>query len=352
MKLIDTTEWGEFRIGDLFPTIERAKRRTLNDYSSGETPYVTNSSINNGVSTYLQSKSEADIETGGCITVNTVDGSAFWQESDFLANGSGNGLLMLRNEHLNEPRALFVCGAIKAALEAGFSVMLTVDSVRNAVIRLPADSAGDADWTFMESSMRAIMNERDHALETLFAIWDAPRHAVDTKDWAEFKVVNLFTTIVRGKCGRIGQLPDGDTPYIAASYANNGHMRDVHDPDGSFTSEGNCIAMISDGNGGIGRNTYQAAPFVGSTNLQLGYQPQLNVWNGLFLVACLDKSVERFNYNFAWKRTGHTFQEETVLLPTTSSGEPDWAYMEVTMRVVMEQREQALDLLMSLEESK
>lgn len=168
---------------------------------------------------------------------------------------------------------------------------------------------------------------------------------IDTTAWAEFPVGDLFDRIESGKCSNVGILMEGDVPYLAASTTNNGYVRDVEDADGTLTSEGNCVAMICDGNGGLGRNTYQSGPFVGSSNLQLGYHPCLNQWNGMFIVACLDKSVERYNYNFAWKRRGEAFKAETVFLPATSAGDPDWDYMEQTMRDVYAQQEHELDEL-------
>ena len=170
MNEIDVSAWAEFRIGAIFPVIERAKRRTVNDYAPGGTPYVTNSAANNGVSGYLQPKSSSDIETGRCITVNTVDGSAFWQEKNFLANSSGNGLLMLRNADMNELRALFVCAVITSTLEAGFRVMLTTDVVRDAKIVLPVTSAGEPDWRLMEEMMRSVMEDRERALDALLRL--------------------------------------------------------------------------------------------------------------------------------------------------------------------------------------
>lgn len=167
MSEIDTSNWGEFQIGDLFPVIERAKRRTINDYSTGDVPYVTNSTVNNGVSGHLQPKGAGDIEAGRCITVASVEGWAFWQEEDFLANSSGNGLLMLRSDELNEMRALFVCAAITSALEAGFAVMLTLNVVANTKIRLPITLDGKPDWLWMEKTMRELVAERDLALDAL-----------------------------------------------------------------------------------------------------------------------------------------------------------------------------------------
>lgn len=171
---------------------------------------------------------------------------------------------------------------------------------------------------------------------------------IDTSTWTEFKIVNLFTHIERGKGSGVRSLIDGEVPYIAASFANNGYVRNVEDIDGSLTSEGNCIALICNGNGGIGRNTYQERRFVGSNDLQLAYHPRLNQWNGLFLVACLDKSIERYNYSFAWKRNGEAFKNETVFLPTTSAGDPDWDYMEHTMREVFAEQEHELDKLVEV----
>lgn len=172
--------------------------------------------------------------------------------------------------------------------------------------------------------------------------------AIDTSTWGEFVVTDLFEHIESGREGSVGKLMDGDIPYIAASYATNGLARFVSDPDGSRTSDGNCVAMIVDGNGGIGRNTYQPVPFVGSINLRLGYHPRLNVYTGLFLVACLNKSIERYGYNFQWKRTGDAFAQETVFLPTTTDGHPDWNYMQSAMERQIADEENRLHSLLAI----
>lgn len=164
---IDVSSWGEFKIGDLFDSIKRAKRRTINSYEPGDTPYVTNSAFNNGVSGHLMPKSEKDFERGQCISVNTVDGSAFWQEEDFLANSSGNGLLLLRREDLNPLRALYLCTAIKRSLDPSFTVMLTKGVVESATIKLPVDATGAPDWAYMESVMKALLEQKTVDLDVL-----------------------------------------------------------------------------------------------------------------------------------------------------------------------------------------
>jgi len=164
---IDVSEWGEFIIEDLFDKIERATRRTVNSYNEGAVPYVTNSAFNNGITGYLEPKSGDDIEIGQCITVNTVDGSAFWQENDFLANSSGNGLLMLRREGLNADTALFLCAALNAALEPTFTMMLTTKVVRETKIRLPQTNEGEPDWATIQNIMKAVLHRQASDLDAL-----------------------------------------------------------------------------------------------------------------------------------------------------------------------------------------
>lgn len=175
--------------------------------------------------------------------------------------------------------------------------------------------------------------------------------SINTSTWGEFLVMDLFEHIERGKGSGAGSFMNGDIPYIAASFANNGYVRNVEDSNGSLTSDGNCIAMIVNGNGGIGRNTYQAEPFVGSSDLQLGYHPRLNVYTGLFIVACLNKSIERYGYNFQWKRTGDAFAQETVFLPATIDGHPDWNYMQSAMERQIAEQEGRLNSLLNISSS-
>lgn len=164
-SLVETSDWGEFRIYELFPIVQRAKRRTINSYDDGSVPYVTNSVFNNGITGYLEPKNPEDVEKGECISVNTVNGSAFWQEHDFLANSSGNGLIMLRRKDLTEPRALFLCAAITAALNASYTVMLTTETILETVLQLPVTSTGSPDWDYMEQVVSETMAERETALD-------------------------------------------------------------------------------------------------------------------------------------------------------------------------------------------
>ncbi|WP_200331191.1 hypothetical protein [Leucobacter sp. L43] len=353
MKRIDTSSWGEFRVVDFFERMEHGKCGNVGMLADGSLPYVGTSTLNNGRLRYVEDPDGSLTSDGNCIAL-ICDGNGSIGRNTYQADPFVGSVKLMLGYHsrLNVWNGLFLVACLDKSVDVfgyNFAWKRSADTLKAETVRLPITLAGEPDWGFMETFMRETMDKREHALAVLSAVPDKPAHAVDTTEWLEFKVTDLFTKIIRGNGTGAGSFLDGDVPYIAASYANNGYVRGVQDEDGSLTSEGNCIAMICNGNGGVGRNTYQATPFVGSGDLQLGYHPRLNELNGLFLVACLDKSVERYNYSFSWKRNGTVFQDETVFLPATSSGEPDWEYMETTMRTIIAERNAALDRLVMLE---
>ena len=74
--------WKQFFIGDIF-TVSRPTARNNDDYSKGNIPFVASGSINNGVMKCCLPKETEKLDEGNCITVSPVDGSTFYQQTDF-----------------------------------------------------------------------------------------------------------------------------------------------------------------------------------------------------------------------------------------------------------------------------
>ena len=83
MKKIDTNDWKEFVIKDLFD-VSRPTARSQANYDEGDVPFVASGNYNNGVLKYLEPKKDEVLDKGNCITVSPIDVSAFYQEVDFL----------------------------------------------------------------------------------------------------------------------------------------------------------------------------------------------------------------------------------------------------------------------------
>ena len=73
-------KWKEFIIGNIFD-VKSTKTRELKKYTDGTIPFVSGTSINNGVEKFVSTNE--NLENGNCITVSSLDCSAFYQKKRF-----------------------------------------------------------------------------------------------------------------------------------------------------------------------------------------------------------------------------------------------------------------------------
>lgn len=156
-KKVDTREWGEFRVGEMFD-IKRPAARSEKKYCEGEINYVSSGAFNNGVANKLMPLPNELLDRGGCITVSPLDGSSFYQEEDFLGRGgSGASISILYNSHLNRNNALFICSVIRSSANGfGYTDLLNGENLKSLTIKLPMDKTGQPDWGYMEEYMRKV----------------------------------------------------------------------------------------------------------------------------------------------------------------------------------------------------
>ena len=146
--------------------------------------------------------------------------------------------------------------------------------------------------------------------------------------WKIFRIGELFA-IENCKCSKVSSLSDGPIPYIGATTNNNGVLRFVEYKQALMT-KGNCIVFVCDGEGSIGLSIYKKEDFIGTTTVKVGRNSYLNRYTAMFVTTVAD--TVRGKYNFGYKRNEKNLKRETILLPVTAHGTPDWAFMEEYMR--------------------
>lgn len=138
------------------------------------------------------------------------------------------------------------------------------------------------------------------------------------------KIGDLFRLEI-GKNKSQENLPEGDSYlYIGAKKSQNGVMLRCG-YDSNLMSNGNCIVFICNGQGSVGYCNYMDRPFIGTSDLVMGYNPNLNKYNGMFLVSVIDLQRPKFSFGRKWKIH---LKETIIKLPATEEGSPDWLYME------------------------
>ena len=151
---------------------------------------------------------------------------------------------------------------------------------------------------------------------------------IDTSDWKPFKIGNLFQ-LMTGKVSSTDVLTEGDDVYYCGAKKNENGIISKCAYDEKLVSKGNCIVFICDGQGAIGYNNYMDKDFIATVNLVLGYNPNLNKYNAMFLVSVLD--LERPKFSFGRKRK-RVLPNTVIKLPAQKNSDgkytPDWQFME------------------------
>lgn len=251
---------------------------------------------------------------------------------------------------LNKYNALFLCAIIfgKRAEFGWLGFKMSVDRVRNLRVKLPTTPDGDPDWSYMESYMANLESKVAESLTLLQAAKDAEKKKVDTREWREFRVGELFDIhpTKAYKCTNAELLDNGETHVVVNSAYNNGvgGLSTLRP-----TEQGNMITFSDT----VDANTifYQDKPFIGYPHVQ-GLYPI-----GIFCKNWTELSLKYFATVFRQKALsigfdyGNKFRRDIavklyIFLPVDKTGQPDWGYMEEYMRKVEEKTENTLNQFM------
>lgn len=160
---VDTTAWGEFRVGDLFICDTTLSIPSKNDLNDGNLPYITRSAVNNGFSGTCGNADH--LNKGQCITIGAEGFVAFWQHDDFVA---GNKVYTIRHKKMNEMSGLFICAALNTlSSRYSFAEARILDKIKDEVILLPIVYEDVPDWDYMEQYMKRIMQRQSGVVDAL-----------------------------------------------------------------------------------------------------------------------------------------------------------------------------------------
>lgn len=330
--MIDTGTWKEFCVGELFSCETTLGIPSKNDLEDGNINYITRSAIDNGFSGTCGNEDHKN--KGNCISIGAEGFVAFWQSDDFVA---GNKVYALRHPNMNEINGLFVCSALNAISDRySFADARVLDKIKAEIIKLPATSDSQPDWDYMESYMKSVMEESEKSLENLKKA-DGTKHLIDVSGWGEFSCRELF------ECKNTGNIlardvidGSGDTPYVTASGYNNGVVAHI-DASNYEIIKGHCILV----GGKTFTITYQKDDFVSNDSHNFTIRVKDHDISDLDYLYLASMIYTYFGQKYSWNDavTKDKLLDESIPLPITLTGEPNWRYMEDYMKDQFEKSE-------------
>lgn len=329
MGKIDTSGWKEFRIGDYFK-VEYGRFHAKDELGTGTVNYITTSGFNNGITNTC----EEATHQGNCITVASdgAMGASFYQEEAFTTSNIVSTLTPLPHTPLNKYNALFLCAIIfgKRAEFGWLGFKMSVDRVRNLRVKLPATPDGAPDWAYMESYMANIETRVAESLTLLQAAKDAEKKKVDTREWGEFRVGELFDAFLSKDDIQPKAIVEGNTPLVSSGKENNGIIAFIDNKNARLW-EANTLTVDM-----FGKVFYQGQPYYAVSHGRVNIlMPRMSMAKHCMqFIGCAIERVTTDKYAFSEMCTGTKLLKNVIMLPKDKTGQPDWVYMEEYMRKV------------------
>ncbi len=324
MKQIDTKQWKEFIIKDLF-TVKRPSARSQANYNDGDIPFVASGNFNNGVLKYLEPKKDEILDAGNCITVSPIDGSSFYQEDDFLGRGgAGSSIILLYNPNLNLYNGYFIATVIRTVCRKyAYSDMANKDTIGAEKIKLPVDETGNPDFSYMELYMKNLELAVSSSLTDLQSAKKSDiSGTLDISSWKLFQISELFN-VQKGKRLTKADMKDGKIRFIGASAINNGITAYISNDEHLHPQ--NTITLSY--NGSIGEAFYQDEIFWASDDVNVLYPKfEMNREMAFFIIPLLKTAGKRYAFIDKWKK--EDMEKSKIPLPVDKDGNPDYKYME------------------------
>ena len=150
---LEIQKWKPFLLANLF-TIKKGERLTKANMSKGITAFVGSTDSNNGVTAYIGQDATHKANTIS-LSYNGSVGEAFYQPSPFWATDDVN--VLYPKFEITSAIALFICTIIRLEkYRYNYGRKWVLEKMKESVIRLPVNEAGNPDWMYMEDYIRAL----------------------------------------------------------------------------------------------------------------------------------------------------------------------------------------------------
>lgn len=165
---VDISQWKEFQIGELFPRIIKPpvlhNRQVVEDKNG--IPYIVRTKFNNGMKLRVQRNDDMTPSPAGVITFGAENATFFYQREEFV---SGRDIYYIDTRTLSAGACMFLTACLQpVARKYSYSYGLFPDLLKPETIKLPVDSDGSPDWSYMDAFMGEIMKKSESCVKDMY----------------------------------------------------------------------------------------------------------------------------------------------------------------------------------------
>ena len=167
---INSKEWKEFIIGDLFSNI--IKPPVLHTIDVAEDingiPYVVRTKFNNGIKYNVEKTKTMQPSPAGTISFGAENATFFYQEKEYV---SGRDIYYIDTQNITKYACLFLVTCLQTiSAKYSYNYGMFPELVKKEVIKLPVNKKKEPDWEYMEQYMKNIMEDTQSKLDKLVCL--------------------------------------------------------------------------------------------------------------------------------------------------------------------------------------
>ena len=325
---LDSVEWREFRIKDLFELRLSKGDNQANLLDEGDMPLVSSGLNINGISKFIkEGDGKSELFDGNILTVDMF-GKAFYHEYNFFSVSHGRINILIPKFKMTKFMAVFIVAEIDKNFSNVFSYnrMCSQKRLCSSKILLPIDSNGNPNWQFMEDyikqemkvqSSKVVSYYENKLMKLGFVLLDLE---VEWKDFWMEDILDISSGIRLTKADQVG----GDMPFIGASDANNGVTEFVGNTNKSLDS--NVLGVNY--NGSVVENFYHSYECIFSDDVKR-VKFKDKEYGDEFTYLFLKQMIlsQKNKYQYGYKFNAKRMSRQKIMLPIDKNGEPHWEYM-------------------------
>lgn len=156
IETLSSKSWDSFFIKKIFDEIERGKRLKKDDHISGDKPYVSSTSLNNGVDRFIGNESKTRVFEDCLSLANSGSvGSCFYEPFQYVAS---DHVTHLKKYDTSKYIYLFMATMLNRLSEKyNFNREINDSRISREKILLPITEEGEPDYDYMEQYAKNMM---------------------------------------------------------------------------------------------------------------------------------------------------------------------------------------------------
>ena len=323
---LDSVEWGEFRIKDVFEVANsKPYHKDKLMLCNNGIEYVTRTSQNNGVEDIVSLESNYILNEANSISLGAENADFFYHENKYL---TGNKMYCIKNQYINKFNGLFLVNLFRNSIKGagfGYGKGLTGTRFKTRYILLPIDSKGKPNWQFMEDYIKQEMKVQSKKVASYYEnrLIKLGFELLNLEvEWKEFFFTDIFKEIKRGKRLTKSNQIEGNTPYVSSTGINNGVDNFIGN-DEKVRKYANNLSLANSGS--VGSCFYHKYEYIASDHITALTSEYADEYVYKFMSTIISRLEEKYSFNR--EINDKRISREKLFLPIDKNGEPHWKYM-------------------------